>query len=377
MNHLILMLSLLLGGQEQVPVRAGPLVLSGLDSRANELLRAELERRTGGVLWRIEMLDEERLLDELARPTVGSACAVVGYPTALLAEASVRNLLEPFDWTGSHGPLDDPDGRFRTCFYDPLVFVHGEASYAGVRSGSVPPAWLPEKIEELCRAPFQEKLRLEIARPWNATGVLIAALDRSEGSQKAVDRLLEGLDANVVKPYLVSDVVLLRRIEGGLEELGVTTLSAVRRWRELNGDVVRHTDPLGDPIGLLLGAGAVRGRGDPARPLLRALEDANVVGTLAVAEQLVPVVKEVPASDLPSWAESHRILLAANDVVIAELQIRSESAVRRFRDDLVGSMARREALFTEYFDTIGIVLMAVFVVWILRPGGRSRAGPES
>ena len=359
MSVLVFILALLLAQEEKAPP---PLVLTGFGAAAQEELRAVAD-----VQFRYVPPDD--LLPMLAMGIEGDPVAALGYPLPLLIEAAARDRLEPF--AAESGPLAheafwDPDRRYAGCWFSPVVVVRGLTELDRTSLEGVVPIWLPERFEELGRAKCQEMLQLPVPRPWNAMGVLLTSLSRQAASEKEADRLLSGLDANREGPYLASTPVMLRRLEGTTRQLGVATLRDVRRFLQTREATVMPHDPGGGPVCLAFGLAVLKGAQGRADQLGSALGDPALVARIGGLESLVPTFEDVGRHNLERWMLPYLVWFVGNAEPLARDQSQARSVVDRFRGEIVGSLERKEAVFSEYFDAIGIALMALFIIWVVR-----------
>ncbi|MBI4878970.1 MAG: hypothetical protein HY812_04820 [Planctomycetes bacterium] len=361
-----LLLALALAQASDEPAQAPAVVFSSLGGAAHDAVAAAVRTLDPGVSLRFVAVHPAALVERLAQPGGVQPIAVIGYATSVLQEAAGLDLIEPagVSLATAQAALSD-------------------SSFAGARSasdgpGAAAPAWLPETFEELCSAAFQGRVRLAAAWPWNATGALVASLT---AGQRDADRLLAGLDANVEQPYAESGRALLSRLAASAPgAIGVATASEIRGAREGSESALGDATPRGPLVCVLLGVAAVKGGAAPARPLFQALDQPELVARIAVLERLVPAAETVPDRGLDGWMMRHRLAFAGSSARLAEEQSLTRSAVRHYRDEVAGSLARKEALFSEYFDAAGIALLVGFIVWILwrkeRPAARRGPGEE-
>lgn len=375
-----LLLALALAQASDEPAQAPAVVFSSLGGAAHDAVAAAVRTLDPGVSLRFVAVHPAALVERLAQPGGVQPIAVIGYATSVLQEAAGLDLIEPagVSLATAQAALSDSSGRFWTLWFDPVVFAFAGARSAADGPGAAAPAWLPETFEELCSAAFQGRVRLAAAWPWNATGALVASLT---AGQRDADRLLAGLDANVEQPYAESGRALLSRLAASAPgAIGVATASEIRGAREGSESALGDATPRGPLVCVLLGVAAVKGGAAPARPLFQALDQPELVARIAVLERLVPAAETVPDRGLDGWMMRHRLAFAGSSARLAEEQSLTRSAVRHYRDEVAGSLARKEALFSEYFDAAGIALLVGFIVWILwrkeRPAARRGPGEE-
>ncbi|MFH0945202.1 MAG: hypothetical protein V2A76_08400 [Planctomycetota bacterium] len=359
MSVLVFILALL---SLQEEASRSPLVLTGFGPAAQQELQKVVDVQ-------FRFVPPEDLLGFLALRTESDPVAALGYPLPLLIEAGKKELLEPF--AEGPGPLAHEafwaaNRNYVGCWFSPVVVVRGLTEFERTSLEGVVPIWLPDRFEELGRAQCQEMLLLPTPRPWNALGVLLTALSRQASSEAESDRLLSGLDANRDGPYLPSTKVMLHRLEGTTRKLGVATLRDVRGFLETREATIMPHDPGGRPACLASGMAILRGARGRANGLSTSLSDPTLVARLGSLENLVPTSEEIGRHDLETWMLPYRVWFVGNAEQLARDQELADSVVSRFRSEIVGSLKRKEAVFSEYFDAIGIALMAIFIIWVIR-----------
>ncbi len=376
----VLLLALMLAQGSGEPGQAPAVVYSSLSGAAHGVLAEAVRALDPALALVFREVHPGGLVERLAQPAGARPVAVIGYPIPVLQEAAELDLLEPARarLATSAAPLSDSGGRFETLWFDPVVLAYAAGGRAAAGPGAALPAWLPETLEELCSAAYQGRVRLAAAWPWNATGAFIASIS---AAQKDAGRLLEGLDGNIEQPYAESGRAVLARLAAAAPgAVGMATLSEIHGARAGGGSTLGDATPRGPLVCVLLGVAAVEGGATRAVPLFQALGDPALVARLSVLEQLVPAAESVPDRDVDDWMIRHRLAFAGSVTRLQQELALLRPAVRHYRDEVAGSLARKEALFSEYYDAAGIALLAIFIVWILRrrekPAAQDGPGAE-
>ena len=365
MNWLSLPLSMILmGTSQQAPL---PVVLSDLGEASFQAIQSALDLAFPGQAYEFRPVERDDLLTALEGLPGAPAVGLLGYPVPLLIEVERAGRLArlPDPLPLDHEAFRHPGQLYVACWFSPLVFVRGLTSLDHGELEGFTPDWLPERLLELGEGRFQEMLRLQAPESWNALGVLLASLARQAGDDDRADRLLAGLDANKFGPYLRGTPILLSRLEGSSRKVGVATLRQFRRSRGASNGTLAAHDPGGQPVALVYGLAGLEGAAAALVPLLSVLREPDLMIKISILEGLIPVSASIADDLLEPWMLPYMLWFEGNAGQLALDQEQAQQAVKHFQSEIVGSLARKEAIFSEYFDAIGIALMAVFMLWVI------------
>lgn len=280
--------------------------------------------------------------DELLSVLRSGRALCWGYPIARLAPLVARG--EARWWGGT--------GRAVPLFADPVLCVWSDGG-TGIAE---PPTGFAPEVRSLADGAFHDMLLLAEPRPGSATGCLFASLGL--GLERG-ERLVIGLDANRRGPYLADEIAVLRRL--AREEpgpVGLVRSSTLVRLRETGLADTLHAAPLADRTTavLLAAAHSASGAADERLAAWAARVDEGVLASVARRVGLVALASESPEA---------RAIAAEAERLIDE-QVGEARFLERFDRDLRGRYERREAWYSEVFDTVGLLLLAAFVVYLLR-----------
>lgn len=375
MNPLLLpLIALLIGVPQDAP---RPLVFSDFGEASHQKIQAALDLAFPGQEYEFRRLARSDLLSALRGLPGPRPVGVLGYPLPLLIEAERSGFLSalPDPLPLDHEAFRHPGHLYLACWFSPLVLVRGLTSLDHHELEGLLPDWLPDRLLDLGQGQFQEMLRLQAPKSWNVFGVLLASLFRQSGGERRADRLLSGLDANRRGPYLRSTQVVLNRLEGTQRVVGMASLRQFRRSRGSSSGSLAASDPGGQPVVLAYGLAGLDGALGALAPLHIVLGEADLVIQIALHENLIPVSVLVGDDLLAPWMLPHRLWFEGNAGQLALDQEQAQEAMDHFQSEIVGSLARKQAIFSEYFDAIGIALMALFIFWVIRHR-EDRASPK-
>ncbi len=330
-----------------------------------DVLEAPLAAARPGVEWRFDAVPPERLPEVLAAPPGGHrVVAAVAYPLPVLRELELAGRLAPRPRCATH--RDGVGASEGTCalWFDPVLLAWSDGG-TGVAAR---PSWVPERWVALCEGGVDERLLLQRAAVWNATGALVTSLAEAGGSPSDVDERLIGLDGNRAAPYLEREEAVLRRL-ASLEPspVAVVSRSGLARFRRDHpAEAVRlhAVAPNDRSAAILLGAAALDAEG--AEPLFDRLGEPATLAEASGALALLPLSDRVDDSRLPGDGAALRVVLNGEEPRLAREAALARTTVDRYLYEIVGRHEGREALFSEVFDAVGIAAMVALVLWALR-----------
>ncbi len=285
---------------------------------------------------------------------------IVGLPLAALAPSLDRCVAIGELPATAPAELCVPDRRALSLWFDPMRLAAASLSdeLDGARVLD-----RPIGLAELTRGAFEDRLILAEPQPWNVSGQLLATLAFTAETAGAGDRLLTGLDANVVLPYLGDDgIALSRLLAAPPSNVAVVTRSTLAREAREPGasSAFQSVRGVGGPVVVLRGAAVHGVDAATAEGWLRAF-DHETVRAIAAAADLVPLAVTVESKAGDAEEEADRVLIGANAAAVLRAQLEAEPVLRRFKTDLKGSLARRAERFSEVFDTVGMIAIVAVV----------------
>jgi len=371
---LCLLLSMMLqaGSQDEAPLS----VFSNLGEASHQEIQAALDLASPGLTCEFRAVSPSDLLIALERLPGTRPAGLLGYPLPLLIDAGRAGRLgglperlpldhEAFRPNGANGADGATGPAYVACWFSPVVLVRGLTDVERHELEGLNPDWLPEQFQELGEGRFQGLLLLQTARSWNAFGVLLAGLQRQSGDQDRADRLFAGLDANRAGPNLLDSGTLLNRL-AGRRQIGVSTLRQFRRSPGAEEGTLASFDPGGQPAALVYGLAGLAGSSSALAPLLAVLRDPDLIIKIALLEHLIPASNRIDNARLEPWMLPYRLWFEGNASQLALDQEQAQRVAARFRNEIMGSLARKQEVFSKYFDTIAIALMAIFIIWVIR-----------